>query len=769
MENPGKNDINYEFGEFRLDAGQRLLFRESRPVPLAPKVVETLLALVERGGLLVTKDELMARLWPDAFVEESNLTQNVFLLRKALGGAEYIETVPRRGYRFRGEVRHSPAGVGDELILTSRTRTRILSEEETTDDGPQGATEHLAFGVVEANARARSEASLAAAAAPSLASVRRRVRLPVALAALAALLVAGGFGVSRLVSSGGRRVSSPDSRRAAPPPRAAAQTMELRRLTYDSKAFDPAISPDGGYMAYRFHDGDQDSVRLRNIANGSTVEVMPPTLEGYGSPTFSPDGSYLYFTSLRRGVKNAVIARAPVFGGTPQEVVREVWSSFALSPNGRQIAFIRGYDSGQEMRLLVADLDGGGERELARSKSVELWFAIWGSGPAWSPDGQKIVIVAGSKGPEGYYNYLLEVQVGDGSAREVPGARWRSASREAWLPDGTGLVVSAQERSGAPYQLWLVAYPSGEMRRLTNDLNDYDKVSISPDSRLLVAQQETNISHIWVVPDGGAARERQLTFGASDSDGRNGLAWTPDGRILFASTRGGAYNIWVMKADGTDERQLTSDTGGANWGPRPTPDGRYVVFVSTRAGQQNVWRMDSDGSNPARLTAGEGESAPYVSPDGRWVYYTNLTASPTVIERVSIDGGKTQIVPNASAASDPVVSPDGRLLAYDHFDDVNGWRTAVIPADGGRPPKLFGFHAFRAVVRWTSDSRSLIYIDDKHLGNLWRQPLAGGPPRRVASYGEEWLSCFDLSPDGRALAVSRGKLYSDVVLITNFR
>jgi hypothetical protein len=193
------------------------------------------------------------------------------------------------------------------------------------------------------------------------------------------------------------------------------------------------------------------------------------------------------------------------------------------------------------------------------------------------------------------------------------------------------------------------------------------------------------------------------------------------------------------------------------------------VFTSTRDKRQHVWRMDSDGNNAVRLTAGEGESAPYVSPDGGWVYYTNWTASPTVIERVSIDGGEAQIGPNASAASDPVVSPDGRLLAYDHFDDVNGWQTAVVPADGSTSPRLLGFHAFRGIVRWTSDSRSLVYIDDKHLGKIWRQPLAGGPPRPFASFATEGVAYFDLSPDDKRLVVARGNLYSDVVLITNFR
>src|SRR5437660_6152595 len=135
MEKPAKNGISYEFGEFRLDTAQRVIFRAGRPVALAPKVLETLLALVERSGTLVTKDELMTRLWPDTFVEESNLTQNVFQLRKVLGeaqdGKHFIETVPRRGYRFMGEVKTLVEQEGIEGILARRERTRIVQEEET--------------------------------------------------------------------------------------------------------------------------------------------------------------------------------------------------------------------------------------------------------------------------------------------------------------------------------------------------------------------------------------------------------------------------------------------------------------------------------------------------------------------------------------------------------------------------------------------------------------------------------------------------------------
>lgn len=109
----------YEFGRFRLDARERVLLRDRDLVPLTPKVFEILLALVEQSGHVVEKDDLMKRVWPDTFVEEGNLTQNVSLLRKALGettgGLQFIETISRRGYRFVADVKEAENGSNGEV------------------------------------------------------------------------------------------------------------------------------------------------------------------------------------------------------------------------------------------------------------------------------------------------------------------------------------------------------------------------------------------------------------------------------------------------------------------------------------------------------------------------------------------------------------------------------------------------------------------------------------------------------------------------------
>jgi len=120
----------YVFGVFRVDAAERLLFKEERELPLTPKAFATLLVLLENCSHVLTKQELMRKVWPDSFVEENNLAQNISTLRKALGG-DYIQTVPKRGYRFVGDVKTGPE---ETLIVRERVRSRIVVEQTDEDD-----------------------------------------------------------------------------------------------------------------------------------------------------------------------------------------------------------------------------------------------------------------------------------------------------------------------------------------------------------------------------------------------------------------------------------------------------------------------------------------------------------------------------------------------------------------------------------------------------------------------------------------------------------
>src|SRR5262245_8726211 len=126
----------YEFGPFRMDPINRVLLRDGEIVPLKRKVFETLAILVEHNGEVLDKDEMMNQLWPDSFVEESNLTQNVYMLRRALGessrGVHYIATIPGRGYRFSAEIREL-SDEGTEMVIETHTLSRVVITQEDSN------------------------------------------------------------------------------------------------------------------------------------------------------------------------------------------------------------------------------------------------------------------------------------------------------------------------------------------------------------------------------------------------------------------------------------------------------------------------------------------------------------------------------------------------------------------------------------------------------------------------------------------------------------
>src|SRR5215468_5559653 len=139
MSNPVKQF--YELGPFRIDVANRLLLRDGEPLPLTPKAVDTLLALVQHNGQVLNKEELMKLVWPDSVVEEGNLTQNIYLLRKTLSegsnGRNYIETIPRRGYRFVGAA-HEAREEAADLLLAEQTNVQAVIEQKKTNEGLKG-------------------------------------------------------------------------------------------------------------------------------------------------------------------------------------------------------------------------------------------------------------------------------------------------------------------------------------------------------------------------------------------------------------------------------------------------------------------------------------------------------------------------------------------------------------------------------------------------------------------------------------------------------
>ncbi len=158
-----------------------------------------------------------------------------------------------------------------------------------------------------------------------------------------------------------------------------------------------------------------------------------------------------------------------------------------------------------------------------------------------------------------------------------------------WLGDGSGVVVSAWHQESPVFadQLWHLTYPKGEVRRVTNDLISYEGVSLAANTDAMVSMRSDRVSRIWVAPNGDAGRARQIRAGMGDNYSEQfGLSWTPDGRLVYGTHASGNADIWIMNADGGNQRQLTFDAR-REVRPAVSDDGRFVVFVSYDKGVES--------------------------------------------------------------------------------------------------------------------------------------------------------------------------------------
>jgi len=702
------SQLMYQFGPFHLDPARRLLRRDGRSVALTPKALETLALLVQNHGNVVEKDVLMRHVWPDTFVEEGSLTRNISVLRKTLG--------------------ESPSDHQYIATVPRRGYCFVAPVAEVSGDEP-----------------------------PPPPPARRRRGKSLALAAVVLLLLGLGYGMRRLI------------RRLEPPTTAA---MRITRFTATGRAIDAALSPDGRQVAYVEEEAGRQALQVRRVAAAESVEVLPPREVSYQGLAFSPDGNFIYYNLWDRQ-SYGVIYRVPVTGGASQRVVADVMPSLSLSPDGRRIAFIRSYSSaessGNGQALLVADVDGGGERKLLTHTHLD-----WSDYPAWSPDGRRIAAVVGSAGEDGKSLQVIEVPADGGPARPLTGQQWIGIGGLAWRGDGRGLMLAATDQAEGPLQLWSLSYPGGEARQLTNDLNGYRGISLAADAGALITLQEDALSNIWVAPAADTARAQRVTAGRFEG---MSFSWAPDGRVVYVTGAEHNPEIWIMDRDGGNKRQLTFDEH-LDFGPTVSADGRRIVFVSNRSGKCHLWQMGLDGGGQQQLTDGSGEWGPVSSPVGNFIVYFSADTGKGRLWKLSLDGGRPVRLTTHNAYL-PAISPDGRRLAYSFWDEEarpQRFGRRVIRLADGREERHFQLpptamrETGKVLLRWSADGRALTYVDNRGgMANIWSLPLDGGPARQLTDFKEDRIFWFDWSRDGRHIACALGKTTSDVVLVSNLK
>jgi eukaryotic-like serine/threonine-protein kinase len=759
----------YQFGPFQVDITNRLLLRDGAPVALPPKVFEALYVLIENSGRVLEKGDLMNRLWPDCFVEEGNLTQTIFQLRKALGESaanqQYIETIPRRGYRFIGEIRMVNGELGGGFTHQLIGNADDLQEDEDEADESSQANGHVngeeAIVAVQQeliSIAPHHQAPDEITKQPDI--IHKWKRLGIAAVVLLAVIAVCLYYLNR---------RNPLIGRSEAPFK---KVPQVRKLTTSGNAHLPSLSPKGNYVAYVLDDAGRQSIRVRHVNSTSEVEVIPPTAVTYRGITFSPDGTFIYYVVLEKDQLYGTLYQAPVLGGNPRKILTWVDSAITFSPDGKRFAFIRTTDEQKESFLISVDIDGSGERQLAVRKKPEIFSY---KGLAWSPDGKSIASVAGRRSPGESNMYVVTVNAVDGSEARLGSQTWNWIESADWLKDGSGVVISAwyQEWPVFANQIWYLSYPRGEVIKATDDLSSYGKASIAAQADIMATGRSERISRLWVAPNGDANRAQLIRMGYGDNYSENfGLCWTSDGRLVYGSHASGNADIWVMDADGGNQKQLTFNAH-RDVLPVVSNDGRHIVFVSRGSGTSYLWRMDADGRNPRQLTQGKGDHLPSLSPDGRWVVYSSYDESgKRTLWKVSIEGGEPLQLTQYTANS-PEVSPDGKSIACQILDEqTKGLVLAIIPFEGGDPIIKFCDMPLPTyeLLRWTPDGRALTYVvTDAGVSNIWLQPIDGGKPKKITNFKEDQIFRMAWSRDGKNLAFDRGVTVNNIILISEFR
>jgi Tol biopolymer transport system component/tRNA A-37 threonylcarbamoyl transferase component Bud32 len=537
------------------------------------------------------------------------------------------------------------------------------------------------------------------------------------------------------------------------------ENMKISQITATGNAGAAALSPDGRYIVYVLRDGALESLWVQQMATGSNVQVLAPDQVDFVAVTFTPDGNYLMFVRSDKSTQNfRYLYQMPVLGGTPKQLVRDIDSAPAFSPDGRKIVYVRGILDPPGNNVLLADADGRGERLLVQRRG----FGPGMPNVSWSSDGRTLALVS-PETRKGVSQWVLEtIAVNTGEVRDLHSFSI-FARAAAWLPDRSGLLVAGTDPDSALDQIWFVSYPKGEVSRFTNDLANYNTccLDVTRDGRSLVALQDMKLSDVWLAK-GNGADARQITSGETMGFG---VAWV-GGRIAAANARG----QWsIAHADGSNIAPLMNDRD-PHLQLSVCPDGKHLVYSTWRNGAFELWASEADGSNAEKLLPQTvlGFGAGACTPDSKSVIY----AADNAIWRVSLAGGtpEKQELPLTEFG----YSPDGKLLFY-FWQKIEGSvmhaKFLVTPADD---PKTILYTLDvpygMQYPRFTPDGKGIAFLLTRDRAtNVWEQGLKDKAPRQLTKFSSGQMFAFDWSRDGKQLAFSRGQRKTDVILMSNFR
>jgi Tol biopolymer transport system component/DNA-binding winged helix-turn-helix (wHTH) protein len=705
----------YAFGSFVVDSFKRRLWRDGQLVPITAKTFDVLVMLIEHRDGVVTKDELLNRVWPNTVVQENNLARQISSLRRALGQRpdqhDYIVTIPGHGYRFVANVQ-GLAGVPLELQSPSEAQSQRPSERGTESLVPNRLVREL---------DADDSGHQTSSDRPGGPWISRASLI----AASCALLLATGAVAALLLRSEPGRV---ETRRA------------LQRVTYDEAGLprDAAWAPDGRWLVYasdragnadlwKQRPGDPNPVRLTTSPFNESEPVWSPDGQSIAFRS-ERDGGGLYVTGANGGIERLVSR----FGHEPR------WS-----PDSTHILFRRSVVLPDLPTFYVVGLDGMPARPV-RPDVLGQFRALQAS---WHPDGRRLSIWGTTL--EGELKFLdVPMESGRATMPEIaPELRQDLASlspgRFVWAPSRRFIYFEAG--AGDSRNVWRVTVDPETERwiggpdRLTTGAGEDTNVALSPDGARLVFTTTSNRTRLWAFPFDSArgritGQPDPITDGSAsevDFDAR------ADGsKVAYRAERAGRHELWERSIAEGQERLLLSSVHWKLVKPRWSPDGGQLAFsrYAERDHTLAVGVILADGSGERVLTEpGDVEMQAFDwSRDGEAIlgacrFRQSERYSTCLVPVARAHNGDPSVV--RVIASDPQrnlfnqrFSPDQRwitFLAHD-LSYASTSTVYVAPTTGGPWRAITDGTWFDDKPRWGPDGRIVYFVSNRTgVANVW--------------------------------------------------
>lgn len=742
-----KNPHRVRFGPFEADLDTHELWKNGLRVKLGGQPFEILALLLSRAGQMVTREELQKELWAaDTFVDFNHgLNAAVNKLRETLADSadqpRYIETLPRRGYRFVGKI-----GGADESVAVAATGSAFVPPTSTAPP-PSLAAEPLP----------QSDAAVGETATRWFHS--RLIRTAVIAGAVATI-------VYWIVLPGWHEVRKAIVKEGIEKAESMLRGEESARIftLVPDPASDPAISPDGKLVAFRRNSDAPDGAGIFVTSSEGKGVAQLTQHPGDCCPAWSPDGTQLAFTRIAADEYGIYIVSAK--GGAPRKIShddpRKKRGELAWTPDGKAIAFSGDSPRGGSQIFLISV----GDSRVIPVTEPQGQDRDWG--PAFSPDGKEMAFVRGNGA--GFPEEVFVMDVGGAGARQLTNERAAIMGPPTWSQDGASVIFSST-KSGDP-ALWTIPASGGTAARIAGTGSATWHPAVAKESGQMAAQKILRSSGVYCLAVEREPGKNSPSVITATSGRNEGPQLSPDGRrLVFMSDRSGEVEIWVSNRDGSSQTQLTNVHGAGT--PTWSPDGSWIAFDSPSrdanggVGLSSIWIVSATGGAPRSLVRDQFENVvPSWSHDGKWVYFASSRSGTDQVWKVPADGG-TPVQVTRGGGFAALESVDGTTLyfAKTRYDNPELWQ---MPVAGGLEFRFPGVLRPRSWAAWSPTSRGIFFVPEENASGGTSIDFYDFQTRLVRQISlldrtPFWLSA---SPDGKEVFFNQAERdESSIVLV----